>query len=383
MKFANLSNLAWRNLGRRKLRTALTIGGVAVAVLLLVLVESLASGLDDALSGSEAARTLIVYRQNRYCPQTSFLPQDDAAAIARVPGVQSVLPVKIFLSNCRASLDVIAFHGVPAKQLFDARRIELLEGDRAAFEARGDAALLGKGFAARRHLSVGDRFRFGGFEVTVAGIYASSEPIQENLIVTHLEFLQRNARVNQQGTVTEFEVKVDDPKRAKEIAAEIDKVLASSSAPTDTRLEQAFLESATADLREILRFGRLFGLGCVLVVLVVVANTVAMAVGERVRELAVMRTLGYREGRLARLIVGESLLLAAAGAALGFGGALLVIRFTALSIGVEGVLVSFSTSPALFVRAFAVAAIAGVAAAALPAWRATRSEVAAALRGAA
>ena len=139
----------------------------------------------------------VFYYISQRTEQTSFLPQDDAAAIARVPGVQSVLPVKIFLSNCRASLDVIAFHGVPAKQLFDARRIELLEGDRAAFEARGDAALLGKGFAARRHLSVGDRFRFGGFEVTVAGIYASSEPIQENLIVTHLEFLQWNARVNQ------------------------------------------------------------------------------------------------------------------------------------------------------------------------------------------
>jgi putative ABC transport system permease protein len=152
MRFPNLSKLALRNLGRRKLRTVLTIGGVAVAVLLLVLVESLASGLDDALSGSEAARTLIVYRQNRYCPQTSFLPQDDAAAIARVPGVQSVLPVKIFLSNCRASLDVIAFHGVPAKELFDARRIELLEGTaRRSRRARRRAARR-EGLAARRHL---------------------------------------------------------------------------------------------------------------------------------------------------------------------------------------------------------------------------------------
>ena len=377
-----LSKLALRNLGRRKLRTALTIGGVACAVLLLVLVESLASGLDDALSGSEAARTLIVYRQNRYCPQTSFLPQDGAAAIARVPGVQSVLPVKIFLSNCRASLDVIAFHGVPAKQLFDARRIELLEGDRAAFEARGDAALLGKSFAARRHLTIGDRFRFGGFEVTVAGIYASSEPIQENLIVTHLEFLQRNARVNQQGTVTEFEVKVDDPKRAKEIATEIDRVLASSSAPTDTRLEQAFLESATADLREILRFGRWLALACVAVVLALVANTVLMSVQERVKEFGVFRTLGYRSARIVVLVLGEALLIGAAGAALGLAAALVIIRTAHLSIGSEGVPVAFLLSGAVVAKGALAALGAALLAAALPAWTAGRREIVASLRSA-
>jgi putative ABC transport system permease protein len=378
-----LGKLALKNLGRRKLRTTLTIGGVAFAVMLLVLVESLAHGLDRALSGSEAARTLIVYRQNRYCPQTSFLPQNDDATIAKVDGVVSVLPVKIFLSNCRASLDIIAFHGVPAGEVFDARKIELIEGDRTTFEAQGDAALIGKGFAARRHLKVGDRFRFGGIDIAVTGIYSSPEPIEESLILTHLEFLQRARSVSQLGTVTEFEVKVADPARAKAIAQEIDRALASSPAPTDTRLKQAFLESATADLREILRFGRLFGIGCVLVVLVVIANTVAMAVHERVRELAVMRTLGYREGRLARLVLGESLLLALSGAAIGIVGALLVIRWTALTIGVEGVLVSFTASPLLLVRSFAIAAGAGLLAALWPAWRTAHADVAGALRGAA
>jgi putative ABC transport system permease protein len=178
-------------------------------------------------------------------------------------------------------------------------------------------------------------------------------------------------------------VKVADPTRGKAIAQEIDRVLATSPAPTDTRMKQAFLESATADLKEILRFGRLFGIGCVLVVLVVIANTVAMAVNERVRELAVMRTLGYREGRLARLVLGESLLLALSGAALGIVGALLVIRWTALTIGVEGVLVSFTASPLLLLRSLAIAAAAGLLAALWPAWRTAHADVAGALRGAA
>jgi putative ABC transport system permease protein len=382
MKFPRLTKLARRNLGRRLQRTLLTIGGVAAAIALFVLVESLAAGLDRALSGSEAARTLIVYRQNRYCPQTSFLPEIDASRIEKIDGVASVLPVKVYLSNCRASLDVIAFHGVPADEVFDARKIQLIDGDRATFEARGDAALIGESFAARRHLKVGEHFRFGKIDVAIAGVFRSPEPIEESLIVTHLEHLQRSGPVNRLGTVTEFEVKVADPARAKEIAREIDAMLATSEAPTDTRLKLAFLEAATVDLREILRFGRLFGLACVVVVLVLVANTVAMAVRERVREMAVMRTLGFHESHLIGLVVGESLLLALLGAALGIGGALLVVRFTQLTIGVEGVLVTFAASGPLVLRALLVASIAGVVAAALPALGVARARIANVLRGA-
>lgn len=377
-----LGPLVAANLRRRLLRTLLTIGGVAAAIALFLLVESLSAGLDAALSGGESARTLIVYRQNRYCPQTSFLPQSEAPRIARIDGVESVLPVKVFLSNCRTSLDVVAFHGVPAEQLFAARRIELIAGDRAAFERRADAALVGRSFAARRGLEVGETFRFNRFEVVVAGIFRSPEPIEESLIVTHLETLQRSSAVQQLGTVTQFEVKVRDPARARAIAEEIDALLASSPAPTDTRLKAAFLESATADLRELLSFGRLFGACCVVVMLVLVANTVAMTVHERRAELAVLRTLGFRPGRLARLLLSESCALALAGGVIGIAAALTVIAATRLTLGVEGVMVGFAVSPLLVAKGVAIAAAAGALAAALPAWRSTSAPIPAALRGA-
>ncbi len=377
-----LGALAAANLRRRLLRTLLTVGGVAAAIALYLLVESLSAGLDAALTGGESARTLIVYRQNRYCPQTSFLPQAEAARIAELDGVESVLPVKVFLSNCRTSLDVVAFHGVPAGELFAARTLELIAGDRATFEARPDTALVGEQFALRRGLEVGKPVKFNKIEVTVAGIFRSPEPIEENLVVTHLETLQRSAVVQQQGTVTQFEVKVRDPARARAIAEQIDAMLATSPAPTDTRAKQAFLESAVGDLRELLKFGRLFGAGCVAVMLVLVANTVAMSVQERREELALLRTLGFRGARVARLLLGESAGLALLGGLLGVGGAVATVAATRLTIGVEGVMVTFALSPLLLLEGLAVAALAGVLAAALPAWRATRAPIPAALRGA-
>jgi len=369
-----------KNLRRRPMRTALTVGGVACAMMLLVLVESLSAGLDLALSGSNAARTLIVYRLNRYCPQTSFLPEYYGDQIARIDGVESVLPIKVFLNNCRASLDIVAFNGVPADKLRGARSFEVLSGDYDKFLRERDAALVGRGFAQRKNLKVGETFRFGSIDVKVAGIFGSSEPVEEGVILTHLEFLQRAGPVNKLGTVTEYEVRVSDASRAKAIAAQIDDLFRTGPEPTDTRPRILFLENATRDLREILRFARLLGLACVVVVLALVGNTVVMSVQERVREFGVFRTLGFHERHIAWLIVAESLALALVGGALGLGAALAVVHFSALTIGSEGVPVSFSTEPAIALRGLAFAAVTGLVAGLYPALRSARLEIVSSLR---
>lgn len=372
--------LVLRNLTRRPGRTALTMLGVGSAMLLLVLVESLDQGLRRALSGSEAARTLIVYRQNRYCPQTSYLPERYARELDAVPGVASVLPVKIYLSNCRASLDIAAFQGAPLERLLATREIDLIAGDLSQFEEERDAALLGREFALRRGFSVGDRFRIDAIDVKVAGIFRSSQPVEEGVILTHLEYLQRAGPVDRLGTVTQFEVKVDDPSRAREVAERIDALFASAEEPTDTRSQLAFLETATRDLSEILRFGRLLALGCVAVMLALVGNTIVMNVQERVREMGVLRTLGWRTPRLVVLVVAEALVLALSGALLGLGGALLLLRLTHLSIGAEGVPVAFVVSWGVVARGLILATAASLLAAILPALRVGRLPIVVALR---
>lgn len=377
-----LLRFVFKNLGRRPGRTALTVLGIGSAMLLLVLVESLDEGLRRALSGSEAARTLIVYRQNRYCPQTSFLPERYVAELERVPGVASVLPVKIYLSNCRASLDIAAFQGAPVERLLAIRDLELVAGDLGTFEQERDAALLGREFATRRGFSVGDRFRIDAIDVKVAGIFRSSQPVEEGVILTHLEYLQRAGPVDRLGTVTQFEVKVDDPARAREVAERIDAVFSGAEEPTDTRSQLAFLESATRDLREILRFGRLLALGCVAVMLALVANTIVMSVQERVRELGVLRTLGWKPPRLMALVVGEALALAACGAALGLLAAFVLLGATRLSIGAEGVPVSFTYSWTVVARGLVLALAASLLAALVPAWRVGRIPIVVALRSA-
>ena len=374
------TKLALRNLARRPGRSVLTLVGVAFALMLLVLVEGLAAGMDRALSGSESARTLIVFRQNRYCPQTSFLPERYTRRIEGLDGVESVLPVKVFLSNCRASLDVVAFQGTPVETLFATRDIEVVEGDVARFRRERQSALVGREFATRRGLEPGDRFQMGGIDVDVAGVFASSQPIEEGLVLTHLEPLQRAGAVNRLGTVTQFEVKVHDAREAERIAREIDALFAADEEPTDTRSQLAFLETATRDLREILRFGRLLAIGCVAVVLALVGNTIVLSVQERLRELGVLRTLGCKPRHLVGLLLGEALVYALGGAVLGLAGAEVLIRSAHLTLGAEGVPVAFVVTPEVVLRGLGAAIGCALLAALLPALRAARTPIVPALR---
>ncbi len=367
-------------LGRRPLRTALTMLGVGLAVMLLVGTEAFSVGMDQALESGDKAHTLIVYRKNRYCPQTSFLPERYVEEITSIEGVTSALPVKVFLNNCRTNLDMITFHGTPVEDMLRARDIHLLEGDLESFRHEPDAALIGQAFAERRGLSPGDKFRFGEIVVKVVGVFTSPDSTQESLVLTHLEFLQRAGPVNRLGTVTQIEVKIEDASQADAIAAEIDARLATAEEPTDTRLQAAFLQRATKDLREILTFGRLFGIACVLVVMVLVANTIYMAVNERRRELGVLRAVGFKAYHLALMVLGESAAIAITGGLLGLGAMSAILAMTGIAVGVEGVQVGFAMTTTVVFSSLALTIGASVVASLLPAIQAARTDIIKAIR---
>lgn len=381
MKSSDTLRIVLKNLRRRPVRSVLTILGVALAVMLLLGIESFSAGMEQALNSGEKQRTLVVYRLNRYCPQTSFLPERYTEEIASVAGVESVLPVKVFLNNCRTNLDMITFHGAPVEDLLAARDIQLLSGDLASFRAEADAALVGRAFAQRRGLSVGDKFRFGDVVVKVAGIFASEDSTQEGLILTHLEFLQRSGPVARLGTVTQFEVKIGDASQARRIAKEIDARLATAEEPTSTRPLASFLERATRDLQEILRFGRAFGIACVLMVMVLVANTIYMSVHERRRELGIFRAMGFRAAHLGRMVLAEAGALAGLGSLIGLAVLLPLLSWSGLAIGVEGIQVSFALSAQVIAQGLLLVLGATLLAALVPAVAAARTNILRSIRG--
>ena len=377
--------VVFKQLWRHRVRSVLTLSGVAIAMFLFITVQTLQEGVRRSTQAAAGDTTLVVYRENRFCPATSRLPQFYVDRIQKIPGVVSAVPVKIVVNNCRASLDVITFRGVPREDLAGpkgwASRWQLIAGSVTEWEKRSDAALVGETLATRRGFTVGQSFDSSGVTVTVAGIIRSAEAQDQNVAYVHLDFLQQAAgKGGGLGSVTQFTVRVDDPAKMEAVAAAIDAQFRSEAEPTTTRPEKAFVAQAGADIVEIVKFTQWLGWGCLAAVLALVANAIVLSVQDRIKEHAVLQTLGFRSGLIARLIVSEGMLIGLLGGALGTGIALAVVHFGHFSLSQEGLSISVGASWSVLLWGLGISAGVGIVAGLVPAIRAGRREIASCFR---
>lgn len=368
---------------RHRVRSALTIAGIGIAMFLFTAVQAMNKGVTIATRATADETTLVVYREDRYCPATSQLPQDYLSRIERVEGVVSAIPMKIVVSNCRTSLDVVTFRGVPRDEFLADRagRITLIDGSFDEWQRRTDAALVGETLATRRSLRPGMTFDAAGITAYVAGIIRSDDPQDQNVAYTALEFVQLAGR-DQLGVVTQFNVKVADPAQLDPVAAQIDEIFASAQEPTATFGEKAFVARIADDVIELVGFARWTGLGCLAAVLALVANSIILGVQSRVSEHAVLQTLGFSSRLVAALIVAEGVILALLGGAIGALGALLVARYGQFALSVEGTSIPIVADAGLIASGLLICGVIGVLAGLVPAWQASRREIASCFRAA-
>ncbi|MFT5303003.1 MAG: putative ABC transport system permease protein [Mariniblastus sp.] len=370
-----------KTLWRHRSRTILTVSGSAVALFVFCFVGSVQQGLDDLQNRQSEKRSLITFQANKFCPATSHLPQDYDSEIMKVPGVREVVPIQVFTNNCRASLDVVVFYGVPPKKLRAARpRFEIIDGSWDEFESNQDSAVMGSAVANRRDVSVGDKFSIGDLSVVVAGIFNADDPAEENYIYSHLDFLQRSKGMNLVGTVTQMEVLLDQTADADLICRTIDEKYKSGPVETDTRPKGVFQAKSLGDLTQLIGMAHYLGLACVGLVLALVATTTVMSVQDRVKEHSVLQTLGYSGFKVFQLVLAESFLLSLLGGVLGVSAALIVLKLSSLSVGAEAVTIAFTPSIRLGLLGIGVAAVTGLLAGLLPAWQAARTNIVDGLR---
>jgi putative ABC transport system permease protein len=243
------ATLALKQVLRHRVRSLLTIAGVASGMFLFTAVTTLQESLEVITKEGAGDSMLVVYRENRYCPSTSRLPEHYLAAIRRIPGVKEAIPVQIVVNHCGASLDVITFRGVPPGQLMSFNPgLEIVSGSFDDWIARSDGALVGEHFAARRGLKTGDQFEAVGVRVKVSGIVRSPSAQDQSVAYVPLPFLQQSSRRGV-GTVTQFSVRVDQSADPEAVASAIDDLFKSDAAPTDTKPEKAFFEALDTRLR--------------------------------------------------------------------------------------------------------------------------------------
>lgn len=370
--------LVLKQVARHRVRTSLTVLGIAVAMFLFTAVRSVQAGVSEATTATASDTGLVVYRQSRFCPFTSRLPEDYAARMLRIPGVVSAIPVKVLVSNCRASLDVVNFRGVPAEEFArgPGAALRIAAGSLDDWLRRSDAALVGEALASRRGLKPGDRFDANGVVTTVAAVFSSDRTQDRDLAFVHLHFLQRSSAVRKEGVVTQFEVKVDDPSHLESVAAAIDEEFRAAQEPTSTYAEKAFTARAIKDVMELLAFTRWVAAACVAAVLALVLNSLLLSVQDRIRDFGILMTLGFTAPRIGGLVVAEALVQSAAGGILGTAAAAAVLRAGGWTLSNEGIAIAFPSGPGVWLPGFAACLLLGALAGAFPALRASRTAIA-------
>lgn len=373
--------LVLKQVVRHRVRSLLTIAGVAIAMYLFVAIQAMQRGVAEATTASAADTTLVVYREDRFCPFSSKLPEYYLPQIEKINGVESAVPMRVIVNNCRASLDVVTFRGVPRDRFEQTigKQTTIRSGSVEEWQRRSDAALLGETLASRRGLKVGDTFDAAGVSAYVAGILESDQPQDQNVAYVHLDNLQQQAD-KRLGTVTQFNVKVDDPEKLDSVAAAIDALFESSEQPTATRSEKAFVAQVAGDMIELISFTRFLGWGCLAAVLALVGNAIVLSVQDRIKEHAILQTLGYNGSLIGRLIVTEAIVLGVLGGLVGAAGALLTIHFTRVSFSIDGLSLPIRADLALLGMGLLLAVGLGVLAGLVPAIQASRRPIASCFR---
>jgi len=371
--------LVMKIIWRHRVRSMLTALGSAMAMFLFCFVGSIQSGLDDLIGQQEADRSLIVFQKNKFCPATSQLPEVYADAILEIDGVREVVPIQVFTNNCRASLDVVVFYGMPPEKVHEVRDFTLASGSWDAFLSQQDAAVIGSAIARRRGISAGDTFSIGEYSVRVAGVYDSENQAEENYIYTHLDYLQRGDDAKSDGLVTQFEIVLRESADPVMVQEQVDTLFAVGQVETDTRMKGAFQQKSLGDLMQMIRMSGYLGYGCVGLLLILLMTTTLMSVQDRIKEHAVMKTLGYSQSNVFSIVLLETAIIGIIGGAIGIAAAVMAIISSGLAIGAEAVTIAFTPSLDLVLTGGVLLASGSMVAGIIPAWVASRTSIISAL----
>ncbi len=351
--------LVLKNLLRRKARTALTVAGVAIGVGLIVALLSITNGVKDT-----AGELIHVGRSDFGLFQSgssdltrSLLPEDLAAHARSTDGVSRVGRIFLLVGAVEHSDSSLLFGYVPGE--FPERRLVVVSGRRPT----GDEALVGDGAARIYRLHVGGRVRAGGRSFRIAGVYHSGNRFVDRGVVLPLRIVQTIAQRPHEVTTLGVIVKLGAT--PKEVAKRLEQRFPGVTAV----IEPGQAVKIDTSSRLIVTAGWIFSLLALIIGGIGVTNTMAMSVFERVREIGIMRAVGWTSPRIAALIVSEAvgigLIALGIGLLGGWGAAVLFTEHSSLST-----LTDADFTGGVFAWGLAFALGVALIGALYPAWRA-------------
>ncbi|MFH2035591.1 MAG: FtsX-like permease family protein [Candidatus Zixiibacteriota bacterium] len=374
-----------KNALRHKLRTSLTILGLALAVMAFGLIRTF---IDAWYAGARAASPDRLV--TRHAVSIIFdLPLSHKEKLMQVDGVKDVSYGNWFGGTYVDPSNFFPNFAVDHTNYFKIYPEFIIPPDQLEeFNKERRGAIIGQGLADRFDWKLGDQISLigtiypGNYEFIIKGIYTGKEiDTDETLFFFRYDYLDERVKEmwpSRGGRVGWYILQIDDPNRSAEISSMVDKKFDNSQYEIKTETEKDFNLSFIQMSSAIIIGLRIISFLIIGVILMVLVNTMSMTARERVSENAFMRTIGFRGYHLVGLILGESLFIAVLGGLVGWG--LLNVVAKGVGVALSQFFPGFAVNPETYILSMIAAIAVGVIASIFPINRALRIKIVDALR---
>ena len=381
----NQLQLITKNLGRRKLRTTLLVVAIFIAFFLYGCLETFKVAFYSTQNSAAADRMVTVNKINFTMP----VPVNYVDRIRRTTGVAHVTYQSWFGGFYQDPKEVLFAFAVEPASYFDVYPAMVMPAEqRKAFIDDRIAIAVGRTAAQKYHWKVGDRVPISSniyskangshvWECTVAGIFSTpGDSGRDGLVLIHHDYFDETVTFGRDfANMVIFTT--SSPKLNDAVTKAVDADFANSQYETVTTTAAAFDKAFAAQLGNIALIVTLVLGAAFAAILLIVGNTLVMAIRERTREIGVLKTLGFTGEAILGQVLAESLLLTLLGALLGLGAARLVIAVT--SQFMRGLTGGMQLTLPVFATGVGWAIVLGLVTGALPAWSAMRLSIVTAL----
>jgi putative ABC transport system permease protein len=380
--------LIWKNISRNKLRLILNTFAIVIAFLLFGVLGAINNAFNAGVELSADNRLVVVNKINFTQP----MPISYVAKIAAVEGVKEVTHANWFGAYVEGSKIFFAGMAVDPETYLDvyADFMTVPDTQHQAWQQNRQGVLVGEKLAETFGWKIGDRIPISSnifskvdgthvWDMVVEGIFTGAEAqIDTNFLLFHYKYFIETQTFGSDW-IGWIVLTTDNPNLNDQVANGIDEQFANSAFETETSSEKQFNKSFLEQIGSIGLILTSVVAAAFFTLLLIVGNSMALAIRERTREIAVLKTLGFSAQHVFRLVLSESVMLALIGGVLGLLLANMIVNGLGQVPQIKNMLPSLVLNSKIFITAFLYMLALGLLTGVIPAYRAMQLNIVEAL----